>query len=396
MGGDPMQQMRRDRRVAAGLLALGVLAWLAGMSPPVTVAGRTSAAWHLLPTAIGAVALLAQRRFPWIAVGVALAMVAWDGLWGFSIGVFAVLWEALYTATLTVSWAAVRRLRAASVAAMVVGAVVLGVAVHDAAAVANGVLLLFALLLMPIWWAVDVRRQADLARLARRQVEHERATVLRDERSRMSRELHDAVAGDLASVAIHAEAGLRSTSAQDPGHAALVAVRSGALRAMNELSLMISVLRRDAEVDGDDARTAPGLADLDDLFDHLRRSGMRVSAQVRCPDGLGPQVVDHAVYRIVQEALTNARRHGSGQASVHVDGEGDEVVVTVSNSPSGRGSTSVGDHGQGQEQGQGHGLGLLTMRERAEALGGRLEAGWATEHDDGARWRVRASIPLRP
>lgn len=387
-------EVRRDRWAAAGILALAVAGVLLRLAPEVTVLDRTSRAWHLLPAAIGCAALLVQRRRPWLTVSVAAAMVAVDGWWGFSIGVFAVLWEALYTATLTVSWSAVRRLRMAGVAAVVLAVMVLGLAGRDVAVVANGGLLMFALLLMPIWWAVDVRRQADVAAMVRRQAEQERAGVLMEERARMSRELHDAVAGDLSSIAIHAEAGLRTVRADQPGHAALTAVRGSALHAMTELSRMITVLRRDQDAVGEDPRTAPGLADLGELLSHTQRSGMRVESDMPETGTALPPVVDHAVYRIVQEALTNARRYGSGQADLRVHTGADQVSVTVTNRPSAGMTTATGvvsaAHGQG--------LGLLTMRERAEALGGRFEAGWATASTAGRgrEWRVQASIPLRP
>lgn len=327
-------EVRRDRWMAAAILAVALAGVLVRLTPEATVLDLTSRAWHLLPAAIGCAALLVQRRRPWLTVTVAVAMVAVDGWWGFSIGVFAVLWEALYTATLTVSWLAVRRLRIAGVAAVVLGVVVLSIAGSDVAGVANGALLLFALLLMPIWWAVDVRRQADVARMVRRQAEQERAGVLVEERTRMSRELHDAVAGDLSSIAIHAEAGLRTVRADDPGHAALTAVRGSALHAMTELSRMITVLRRDQEAAGEDARTAPGLADLAELVTHTTRSGTRVEADVDQPGPALPPVVDQAVYRIVQEALTNARRYGCGDVHLRVHAGVDQVLVRVTNRPS--------------------------------------------------------------
>jgi signal transduction histidine kinase len=93
-----------------------------------------------------------------------------------------------------------------------------------------------------------------------------------------------------------------------------------------------------------------------------------------------PVGVDLAGYRIVQESLTNALKHGTGTASVTVDYGSDEVRLTVHNPVAGQGSL---DH-------LGAGAGLIGMRERAALLRGRLDAGPTA----GARWRVHAALPL--
>lgn len=375
--------VRRDRRTAGWLLLAGVGAVLIGLAEDVTIGGVTSAWWHLLPAAVGAAGVTVQRRFPLPVLAIALVATLVDLAWGWSLATVLVLWEVLYTAALAWPRPWVERLRRLTMGAAVVVLLAGGIVFRDVREAVNVGLLALAVLVMPVSWGREVRQQSDLAELAARNAEHDRQAAVREERARMARDLHDAVAGDLASIAIQAEGGLRHAAPDSPERLALNAIRASGVRAVGELTRMITLLRREGdEQAADDVTTAPGLDLVDDLVQHAQRSGLAVRAEVDVPPGL-PVAVDHAAYRIVQEALTNAARHGGGEARVRVCADDDALGVEVRSR--GRRTDSVA----------GSGLGLLTMRERAEGLGGDFESGWeGTGSGSDDWWRVRARIPV--
>lgn len=376
--------VRRDRRTAGWLLLAGVGAVLIGLAEDVTIGGVTSAWWHLLPAAVGAAGVTVQRRFPLPVLAIALVATLLDLAWGWSLATVLVLWEVLYTAALAWPRPWVEHLRRLTMGAAVVVLLAGGIVFRDVREAVNVGLLALAVLVMPVSWGREVRQQADLAELAARNAEHDRQAAVREERARMARDLHDAVAGDLASIAIQAEGGLRHAAPSSPERNALNAIRASGVRAVGELTRMITLLRREGgdEQAADDVTTAPGLDLVDDLVQHAQRSGLAVRAEVDVPPGL-PAAVDHAAYRIVQEALTNASRHGGGEARVRVCADDDALGVEVRSR--GRRTDSVA----------GSGLGLLTMRERAEGLGGDFESGWeGTGSGSDDWWLVRARIPV--
>lgn len=364
---------RRDARTAALILLAGLAAIALGITGEVEVLDRTSAWWQGVPLAIGCVAVALQTRWPRAMLCIGLACLLADGVRAWSLGTILVAWEMLYTAAMRFPWPWVHLLRRGAIAVAVAVTVTVAVVAQDVRTVANAGLLAFAVLGMPLWWGVDVRRQADLARLVEESAAHDRDRAVQAERARMARDLHDAVAGDLASVALHAEAGLRRTPEGHPAHESLSTIRRSGVRAMGELRTMIELLRRDA---GDDVVSGPGLEALDDLVAHAEASGLRVRVDRHTPQPL-PVAVDHAAYRIVQESFTNAARHGgTGAVTLRLVAAEQLEIEMVSG-------------GEVGGQTRGGGLGLLTMRERAEGLGGSFESGEA----DG-KWRVWARIPL--
>lgn len=374
------ERRMRDVRVAALLALISVGSVLVGLAAPVRLLGVESPWWHLIPALIGCAVLPWQRVWPIPVVLVGLACMVLDMVWEWSLGPFLVFWDMLYVAALTWRWKRVLLLRHASIATGALAVLVVLVLTGHVRDAANAGLVAVAVLLTPLWWGIDVRRKADLAALVERTAQQDRQAAIRDERARTARDLHDAVAGDLASIAIHAEAGLRSAATGSREQAALQQIRDGGVRALDELTRMISVLRRDGEAQ-DDPVTAPGLAELPDLLDRSADGGLRLTRHVDA-DGPVPQAVQQAAYRIVQEALTNVARHGDGQAEVAVSLQGEVLRVTVD-------STGVaGDDRAGT------GMGLLTMRERAEALGGSFRAG-PREPEQRPGWHVEARIPLR-
>jgi signal transduction histidine kinase len=196
------------------------------------------------------------------------------------------------------------------------------------------------------------------------------------EREQFARELHDTVAHHVSAMVVRAQAG-RVAAVADPGVAvlALEGIEEEGARTLEEMRAMVGALR-----DGAAAALAPlgGVSDLERL---ARVAPDRLRVDVRLDGDLHelPAALDAAVYRIVQESVTNAVRHatGAGEVLVHVVGEPDRVLVTVR------------DDGAPASRGR-PGYGLAGMRERAALLGGALTAG--PGRDGG--WLVEAELPV--
>ncbi|MFP5371402.1 MAG: sensor histidine kinase, partial [Actinomycetes bacterium] len=159
-----------------------------------------------------------------------------------------------------------------------------------------------------------VRRLAEQSAELRRQQELVRAAAVREERGRLARDLHDVIAHSVSAMVVQASAAqelLRS----DPDRAeqALGRVVDTGRRALGETARMLHLLRDEADELG--LSPAPGLKDLDALVDGFRASGLRVDLAVEGdPSGLPPGV-DVSAYRVVQEALTNARRYAADRVA---------------------------------------------------------------------------------
>jgi signal transduction histidine kinase len=208
----------------------------------------------------------------------------------------------------------------------------------------------------------------------------------RGERARISRELHDVVAHHISMIAVQAESARLTVPGLPPaGASQLAAIGDTARMALTEMRRLLGVLREDTARIDEDAGTQrvpqPGLAQLNTLVDDARDvsgAGIRlIVSGPLCPLDPG---VELAAYRIVQEALTNARRHAPGCA-VDVElcfGHRDLRV-------------RVRDNGPGEESPR-RGHGLLGMRERAAAVGGDCRVGAAL----GGGFLVDAVLPVKP
>ncbi len=236
-------------------------------------------------------------------------------------------------------------------------------------------------------WAGIARRARSeaVAHSAARQViagsllEH----TARGERARISRELHDVVAHHISMIAVQAESARLTTPGMPAaGAQRLSAIGDTARSALTEMRRLLGVLREDTR-DDDVARRRqpqPGLPQLAELLDAARDAsgaGARLIVRGWLP-GLDPGV-ELAAYRIVQEALTNTRRHAPGAAvDVELHYTGDALTVRVR------------DNGPGPPPGgPGGGHGLAGMRERAAAVGGELR----TVAAPGGGFLVVARLP---
>jgi signal transduction histidine kinase len=222
------------------------------------------------------------------------------------------------------------------------------------------------------------RRRGEVAeRLARaaRDVERERRLAAAEERARIARDLHDSAAHAINVILVQAGAA-RLLQERDPVAArhALTTIEDVARETIGEIDLIVRGLREDP----DGAVEPPtGLAALGTLAERYRAGGLAVEVQVEGAPRPLPRGVDQAAYRIVQESLTNAARHGAGGAAAVRIGYGEAgLALDVANDVEGAATPTQGGHG------------ILGMRERAALLGGSLEAGVV----DGA-FRVAARLP---
>lgn len=206
------------------------------------------------------------------------------------------------------------------------------------------------------------------------------------ERNRLARELHDSVGHALSVVTLQAAAAGRVLD-RDPATArtALAAIEQSARTALEDLDHVLGVLRDDGRSGGDEAALAPQ-ATLADLGELVAASGAPVRQEVGDLSGV-PAVVSREAYRIVQEALTNAIKHGDGPVRLTAAVEGGDLRLEIAND----GRTTRADGGRtAGAPGPAGGRGVAGMHERARLLRGDLEAGPA-----GAGWRVSARLPLR-
>lgn len=210
--------------------------------------------------------------------------------------------------------------------------------------------------------------------------ERELAQMRSHEREQLARELHDTVAHHMAAIVIRAQAG-RVVAAADPAAAvrALEGIEEEGARTLEELRAMVGALREG----GAGAELAPlgGVADLERLA-RAAQGRLRVDLSLEGTfEGL-PAAVDAAVYRIAQESVTNALRHARGAS---------RVEVSLVRRPDGV-HVRVADDGAPVPTRGRDGFGLAGMRERADLLGGTLQAGPA----GGGGWAVSAVLPTPP
>ncbi|WP_219910768.1 sensor histidine kinase [Saccharothrix carnea] len=230
-------------------------------------------------------------------------------------------------------------------------------------------------------WARDeavVHRAARQA-VAESLVEH----TARGERARIARELHDVVAHHISMIAVQAEtARLTTPGLPAEGARRLSEIGDTARAGLTEMRRLLGVLREDAPSDIAERHPQPGLRQLTELLDDVRdTSGAGARLIVSgTPAGLDPGV-ELAAYRIVQEALTNARRHAPG-AAVDVELHYTEEALRLRIRDNGPGPPAAAPAG---------GHGLTGMRERAAAVGGRLRTGPAAV----GGFVVEASLPAR-
>ena len=238
--------------------------------------------------------------------------------------------------------------------------------------VAGAMFLLSAAVLAGLW----VRQLRLRAEMLERVGEERIHAALAEERARIARDLHDEVAHAMSVIAVQADAA-EGALAHDPAlvRSPLVAIRATARDALGDMRRVLGALRGDSEVS---TAPEPGLARLDALVEQTRVGGLAVDVAVEGEPKPLPAALDVAAYRVVQEALTNVRKH-SGARRVRIVLRFDANSIAI----------EVADDGDGSGSGGGSGKGLAGIRERVTVLGGQLVAA------PGPRGFVlRAMLPL--
>jgi signal transduction histidine kinase len=336
--------------------------------------------------ALASLPLLARRRAPLATFAfTAAASAALNGL-GYPAGPPLGPTVALYFLAVSPDDGRARtRVIAATVAALfVVHVAAVGLAEEGFPTVP----LLFGALVWGGAWVVGERvrtrrvRMAELeerALRAEREAERERRLAAAEERTRIARDLHDS-AGHAINVILVQAGAARLLSEKDPerARAALETIEEVARETVKDIDQLVRVLREDGASPEPAPEVEPpvGLGALDILAERHRAAGLELTVDV---DGSRRELVpgvDQAAYRILQEALTNAARHGSGRAEVEVEFGSTALEITVTNAVPP--NTVVAESGHG----------VVGMRERAALLGGSLTAGVA----DGS-FRVQARLP---
>jgi signal transduction histidine kinase len=222
-----------------------------------------------------------------------------------------------------------------------------------------------------------VRNRRDRMREISRQIAARRQTAAEAERLRIARELHDVLAHSLSQISVQSGVALHLFDAQpEQAREALASIKETSGSALEEVRSVLGVLRAD---EGVSRSPEPDLGRLPELIESSAINGLDVSIRNDLPDGL-PASVQLAIFRIVQESLTNIGRHSHAlKADVFLRVERDWLLITVTDSgPTKQPAATV--HGSGR--------GVLGMRERAELLGGTLDA-----HSEGQGYRVVARFP---
>ena len=350
---------RRSKWLEAGLAAIGCIGVVVGASDP-SIGAPIPEGFLLLALPVLAVLMWLYRRtlpiLPFVLsallVGLSPAVIVALIITSYAVGRYEPRWPVRITAAVLGMLAVVVPVEQPSVE-LILGGIVGGA---------------FAVLLpgvVGIW----VRTRAELLSALRERAERaesERELLAKDavltERTRIAREMHDAVGHRVSLMVL--QAGAIEMAAGDRDRVATLAeqVQVAGRQALDELRQAVGVLRSS---DQDDAPLAPqpGLDDLERLVKECRTAGMTVELHSPAALSVDP-VTSRAAYRIVQEALTNAGKHAPGShVTVDVDRSERELVVRVRNGA-----------GRPVADAPGGGFGLIGLRERVRTLGGRFRA----------------------
>ncbi|UXY32573.1 sensor histidine kinase [Streptomyces sp. HUAS TT20] len=382
LGFAPRDTLRQDASLAAALAVVASVLAAAGLG-----SGRHPDAlgWTLLLSAH--VPLVWRRRAPMAVLCVVIALIVTYHELDFNHSApTAASMAALYTVAET------RNLRRTlPIGAGVIGLMLIMKIDHGMAGVAESMRItgwVIAMLVIGSYLRVhreNVAAALERAERAERTREEEARRRVAEERLRIARDLHDLLAhsitliGVQTSVAAHVLAADPTRLDREAVAKALDDIAETCRTARGEIRTTLEVLRDGDHASPDTRGPLPGLHGLPDLAATARAAGAKTELTVRAGDP--PPAVGAAAYRIVQEALTNAVRHGGrDDLSVRVSVDESDGALRV----------RVTDDGTGAAAGA-PGLGLVGMRERARSVGGTVEAG---PRADGKGFEVTAELPL--
>lgn len=211
-----------------------------------------------------------------------------------------------------------------------------------------------------------------------------------EDRLRIARDLHDTVAHQISVISLNA--GVASSALESRPEAAreaLATIRSASRTVLGEIGDLLELLRAESDDPSTDASSTapqPGLDRLEELAGRFAESGLDVTLRVEGDLGRVPEAVDRVAYRVIQEALTNAHKHGiEHRAHLLVEVAADAARIVVTN-PIDGGASAGGDRRSGNDR-AGHGL--LGIRERVASVRGTVEAG-----PSAAGYRLSATLPI--
>jgi signal transduction histidine kinase len=222
----------------------------------------------------------------------------------------------------------------------------------------------------------------DRAERLERERDAQAQIVAAAERARIARELHDVIAHNVSVMVVQADGASYALRSEPERTAqALAAISQTGRQALAEMRRLLGILRSGDEAG--DLAPVPGLDQLRELIDQARKAGMSVSLTLEGAARPLPEGAELAAYRVVQESLTNTRKHASlaAAAAVTLRYEPDGLMLRVTDDGLGAAGPAADGHG--------HGHGLTGMRERIEMYGGTIQAGPLP----GGGWQVTARLP---
>jgi signal transduction histidine kinase len=371
-------EKRSERLLDAAIAVAVFLASVALLAAGENEAGGEVGAPAVLLTALASLPLVARRRAP-LPVFVLTALA--------STVVYAV-GEPVgppLGPTLALYWVAAGGEQSRARTRRTLGIVAAMLAAHLTAAGVPGMEILYGIVLWGGAWVAGDRTRLRRERIAaleeralraEREADRERRLAAAEERGRIARDLHDSAGHAINVILVHAGMGrLQAERNPESAREAFETIEDVARETVGEIDQMVRVLRDDGSREG--VEPPPGLAALEGLVERHRATGLNVTTSIRGDRRPLPPGIDRGAYRILQEALTNAARHGDGNAHVDVVFGGGALELEVDN-PLGRAARDTGG-----------GHGVIGMRERATLLGGHLEA----RARDG-RFELHARLPL--
>jgi signal transduction histidine kinase len=354
---------------AAALVAEGLLTRAGAMSPGAYVLAIVAAAPLTWRARAPLAALIA------IEAGALLCVVAFHANWA----AIAMVLVELYTVALLGD-----RQRSLVVGTVTALAVVFAIVLIDGTVDLGGIAMRVPLVFVALGFGDTIRSRRALRAAAEERAEvqdreHEEELRRRAsaERLRIARELHDTLAHFLVAINVRSSVALDLPDSQDPSEA-LRDIKQASATALRDLRATLNLLRDHDDV----APRSPALdlAALPGLVERARSAGLRADIDVQVNGTVVPTVIGEAAFRIVQEALTNVLRHAHASAAqVRVAAGTEALDIEITDDGVASNGDRSADHG------------LRGMAERAEALGGQIDAGPRRE----GGWRVHAVLPLR-
>lgn len=329
-----------------------------------------------------------RRRLPWVVLGACLALFGTAAVFdtvspgiagACAVVVFQIALTNDHRTSLLTGWGT-------AVTILVLCLPAKGVSLLDPAALMQSVVMLLA---AAAGEGTRLRREhlaavTERAERAERTREEQARRAVTEERLRIARDLHDTVAHEIAIISLNAGV---ATSALDkrPERAreALGTIRTASRNVLGEIGDLMTMLRTNDDPAGGDfhPRPQPGAGQLGDLIAEFRSSGLTLDARIVGDLDRLSGSVSAVAYRVLQESLTNAHKHGTGSATVSITVDPHDLQITVTNPVRTVPTREVA----------GTGMGLIGMRERVASVRGTLSTGVG---DRG--WTVTASVPLPP